>query len=1495
MRSPRFLFACLLSSFAALLGSPAYAQINPDQTLGAEASMVTPDVVMRGGQADLIEGGAIRGGNLFHSFSDFNVLETERVYFANPVGVDSILSRVTGRNPSDILGTLGVDGAADLWLINPNGIVFGESALLDVSGAFYGTTAEAVDVGEGVFSAVSPEQSQLLVIKPTTSFWNYLTVGSGDVVSRAQLSAGEDLVLAGRNLDLQGQVLAGGNVSLLASEAVQIRDTVATPFIGAAGDNLLIQGNQLVDIAALSHPESGLFSNGDMRLRSAAPVRGDAHYWSGANFRVEQLDETAGSLYSPDDPIVFADGDIFLESYRGASLHLWAGGSIGIPRITITGADTTGNAIAQTITLSDGTLLAIDGTAQPTLDLRAGVDWSQLSGTLPGNLSFGINIDPSAFGDSATASNILVGNISMDAPGGIILLTNQFLPNPRLPGGDVVLLNGIDATGVTGDGSSIVVDAANNIFAGSNNFFPASLTSNSFIDTGSGVSNGGDITFLAQQSVNLLGASNEADIFVLSNVGPGAVGDSGTISIRAENLVLSHGQISNSLFGTGDTGLIDINVSGSVALINNSQIFSTIASGGVGDGKGININARSLGMSGESQILSIVREPSSESGFLLPAGQGNAGDINITVAEDIVLTDGSIKETPDGPRLSRTSITSAIAPEASGSVGNITISASSLFLDDRAAIGNTVDDEASGEPGTITLDLDRLELDNGANISSTTSGQGNAGNIDIKVSDGVTLANRSHITSSVIFGATGDAGTIDIQSGTLDVTAGSTIQSAVFPSFMGEPAGIGNAGNINVRVRDRLLISGQQNGELSGITTELGEETTGTGGGIFIQSAAVVVDDGASVSASTLGAGKAGRLQIVADTVRVDNDGGIESQTSSAGDAGDIQLDVNRLLIDNGGFIIADSLPQSSGLGGTLFIDAREIIEINGFSANNFSEDGVASTSGLYAQTRSDKSAGNINLVTNRLLITGGGSVSAETSGGGDGGDISVVANSVEISGGAEDQPFSSSLSAGAEANSSGNAGDISITAGKLTATAGGFIASSARTGSTGDAGNVTLDITDSIELIGETLDGDNSTAVSVAVELGASGDAGNIRIDTARLGLRAGGSILAQNLGSGQSGSIDITAKDSIEIVSTQGGLSLVNSAVGPFALNRPDAPSRINIQTSRLSLLGGGQIATRTFGSANASDIRVSASEGVEISGISEDGVFPSGLAAGSFSISQEQFEQVDNSAVVVPEATGRGGNIVVDSDRLAISDQGEISSEALSPGDAGNITLILDALNMQNGTVSTESLQGSGGIIQIQANSARLFEDSDITTAVAQGGGKGGNIVITADSLIALDDSDILAFAADGQGGDIDFGETAFFGENVVVADERQTPRQLDGNGRVDINAVGQTASGTVTISDVSFIENNFADLPANLVNAETLVANSCIARSTDNDGTLTLTGRDRLPQSPNEALTNLYPAGTVQTIFSPPVESNAIVEPEAIYQLADGRLVMSHTCE
>jgi filamentous hemagglutinin family protein len=149
------LTGCLVAS----IGTRTVAQITPDATLGNEASQVKPI----NDKVDRIDGGAVRGTNLFHSFKDFNVGEGRGAYFANPAGVENILSRVTGANPSNIFGTLGVLGNANLYLLNPNGIIFGQNAKLDIRGSFVGSAGGGVNFSDRTFFGVDKSQAAPLL------------------------------------------------------------------------------------------------------------------------------------------------------------------------------------------------------------------------------------------------------------------------------------------------------------------------------------------------------------------------------------------------------------------------------------------------------------------------------------------------------------------------------------------------------------------------------------------------------------------------------------------------------------------------------------------------------------------------------------------------------------------------------------------------------------------------------------------------------------------------------------------------------------------------------------------------------------------------------------------------------------------------------------------------------------------------------------------------------------------------------------------------------------------------------------------------------------------------------------------------------------------------------------------------------------------------------------------------------------------------------------
>lgn len=465
---------------------PALAQIVPDRTLGTESSQITPNVNIRGQRGDRIDGGAARGSNLFHSFSEFNVNNGQRVYFANPTGIANIFSRVTGANISKILGTLGVDGAANLFLLNPNGILFGPNAFIDIQGSFVATTGDRFTFPGGLeFGASNPQAPPLLTMSVPVGV-QYGTQ-PGTIANRANLTVGQDFTLAGGNLDLQGQLRAGRDLTLQAQNTLQARDSATNPFIAAAGGKLVVQGNQAVDIVALSHPNSGLFSGGDMILRSANTVGGDTRYQSGGNFRIEKLDGNLGSLFSPADPVIRASGDVSFDSYVGASLHIFAGGSVTITgNVTITDADTVANSITEDVTLSNGETLSIDGSTEPTVDIRAGTTAIATPGIIGDSTGFTSGVPRT--GGTGTSADININSINSN--GGIIFLTNQYQPN------SLGSPNGITIGSINiGNGGSVFVDSRSGI----------TLNANAKVVTAPNKNDGlsGSVTLLANGNITL--------------------------------------------------------------------------------------------------------------------------------------------------------------------------------------------------------------------------------------------------------------------------------------------------------------------------------------------------------------------------------------------------------------------------------------------------------------------------------------------------------------------------------------------------------------------------------------------------------------------------------------------------------------------------------------------------------------------------------------------------------------------------------------------------------------------------------------------------------------------------------------------------------------------------------------------------------------------------------------------------------------------------------
>ncbi len=374
-------------------------------------------------------------------------------------------------------------------------------------------------------------------------------------------------LIAAGDLQLTGsQIQAGGNLYLRAGDTLQVRDTPTQALQLQAGGDLTLQGDRAVDIFALHQAQSGLGAGGHLTLRSATPVGGDAHYRAGGDFRVEQLDGSVNDLFSPQDPVVVANGNVSIGDYTGASLHILAGGSITTGNLTITSPDLLGNAIfpgnpntvggvtlgsLASVTLADGTTVSVRGHTQATLDLRAGLDWNSLAGGPPGNSVTPIPLlggPPSSFSAPGGAA-IATGQINITAPNGLVLLTNRY----QTQGGSGAITTGSIHTqpSLVGRGGQVVIDAQGSVQTGA-------ITTSSPLLGGQG----GDARILATQAAQLgpvttTGTLQGGDVTVqtqngsltvgdLDTRGLGLLGAGGAIALQSRNSDLTAGQLNSS-------------------------------------------------------------------------------------------------------------------------------------------------------------------------------------------------------------------------------------------------------------------------------------------------------------------------------------------------------------------------------------------------------------------------------------------------------------------------------------------------------------------------------------------------------------------------------------------------------------------------------------------------------------------------------------------------------------------------------------------------------------------------------------------------------------------------------------------------------------------------------------------------------------------------------------------------------------------------------------
>jgi filamentous hemagglutinin family protein len=657
----------------ALFASRAIAQVMPDQTLPAgERSQVSGDPNFQ------IDGGATRSNNLFHSFQQFSIPTGGSASFNNAANITNIITRVTGSNGSNIDGLLRANGTANLFLINPNGIVFGANAQLQIGGSFLASTANRLKFADGFeFSTTADQTPPLLTISAPIG----LQYGTrpGEVRSQSailQVPNGRTLNLTGGNVAIDGgQLLApGGRVELAG--------------VAAAGEVGLTQQGQEW---RLSVPDG--LARADVAIGNDALI--DVRSDSGGSIAITARNFTSTGLGTRIRAGI-AEGLGTVEAQAG-DIDINATEAINLDEMVISnrveqkGTGNTGN-----INITTGTLSLTNGTEVVASTFGQG-NAGNITITASDAVSFD-GVGSNGFSSGAFSS---VAASGMGQGGNISITTGTFsLTNGALVGADTF------GQGNAGNITITTSDAVSFDEVGSNRFNSSASSSvapggigqggNISITTGTfsltngaqvgpatfGQGNAGNITITASDVVSFDGVSNGFSSGAFSSVESEGIGRGGTIAVNTNRFFITNGAVlSASSRGQGAAGNLEVTAR-QLHLDNLGSIQAQTTSGEGGNiilqvpallllrrGSFISTTAGTdqAGGDGGNIILNsnvIVAVPKENSNILANAFTGRGGNIRIT-------TEGLLGIEP---RSAETALSDITASSQFGISGTITLS-----------------------------------------------------------------------------------------------------------------------------------------------------------------------------------------------------------------------------------------------------------------------------------------------------------------------------------------------------------------------------------------------------------------------------------------------------------------------------------------------------------------------------------------------------------------------------------------------------------------------------------------------------------------------------------------------------------------------------------------------------------------------------------------------------------------------------------------------------
>ncbi|OKH42844.1 hypothetical protein NIES2101_32335 [Calothrix sp. HK-06] len=736
-----FCISCLLTI------TPSQAQVIPDATL-PNATVVT-----QSDNTAIITGGTQAGNNLFHSFSQFSVPTGNTASFQHDVGIANIISRVTGTFPSNINGLIEVlqaDGAAssaNFFLINPNGILFGKDASLNIGGSFLASTAGSLKFADGSeFSAINPTNIQpLLTItvpiglqfgeNPNRIVNESLFTDANGVLQGLAVKPGKTLALVGGNVELSGGYLTAfdGRIELgsVASPGLMSLNLTDVGFIlgyvgvQKFGDIQLSQAS-LVDVSGDSSGDV-VINTRNLRLEGGSQI-GAMIYGRGkggnivanAKETIELIGTDANGVYSGlfSEPTQYATGEgtnlvisankVFIRDGALLNSTNFGSGVGGDVIVTAKLIESTGINIISikepsgifATTQGIGTAGDITISTQ-FLSLQSGAQVS--SSTL--GLGQGGNITVSAINFLTVKG---VPNSDTDKSSGIFAQTSgqEASGHIKIKTGELSLLDGGQIASITfADGS------AGEIFVEADRIELA----------GVGLTTQGEVVSTPENPVKASG--------LLASSDRNSSGNGASLTIKTNTLNMRDGAIiQTSTLGSGDAGNLSITA------------------------KDISLNGVSKNGSFPTAILSASGGVTGGNFVGFPEATGKGGTVSVTT-DNLTVQDNA--------QVAASSLNSTTAAQGAG---NLDITARNIILKNGGKI-NTQSN--SGDGGNIVLNIQDLLLLRNNSLISAAAGNaeqgGNGGNININAKNGFIIAALGENSDFTANAYTGKGGAINIQ------------------------------------------------------------------------------------------------------------------------------------------------------------------------------------------------------------------------------------------------------------------------------------------------------------------------------------------------------------------------------------------------------------------------------------------------------------------------------------------------------------------------------------------------------------------------------------------------------------------------------------------------------------------------------------------------------------------------------------------------------------